>query len=70
LRSWFSVQIRGEDHAIRNTTGFKSATEKIFLLVMQVRFPKSISQEAKDLLGGLLIKDPFTRLGGGPEDAE
>lgn len=35
----------------------------------EVKFPKSISPEAKDLLSGLLIKDPTKRLGGGPEDA-
>merc|ERR1712168_453044 len=30
----------------------------------------SISEDAKSLLGGLLVKDPQSRLGGGPEDAE
>ena len=35
----------------------------------EVRFPKTISSEAKDLLSGLLVKDPLRRLGGGPEDA-
>ena len=34
----------------------------------EVRFPRTLSQEAKDLLGGLLAKDPHRRLGGGPED--
>jgi serine/threonine protein kinase len=29
-----------------------------------------MSQEARDLLGGLLVKDPAKRLGGGPEDAK
>ena len=28
-----------------------------------------MSQEARELLSGLLIKDPKERLGGGPEDA-
>ena len=28
-----------------------------------------MSQEARELLAGLLIKDPKERLGGGPEDA-
>lgn len=39
------------------------------ILMEEVKFPKSISPEAKDLLSGLLIKDPTKRLGGGPEDA-
>ena len=36
---------------------------------LQVRFPSRMSQEARELLSGLLIKDPKERLGGGPEDA-
>ena len=28
-----------------------------------------MSQEARELLSGLLVKDPKERLGGGPEDA-
>lgn len=37
---------------------------------LQVRFPKTISQEARDLLKGLLHKDPNKRLGGGPGDVK
>lgn len=33
------------------------------ILMEEVRFPKTLSSEAKDLLGGLLIKDPLRRLG-------
>ena len=40
------------------------------ILVEEVRFPRQISAEAKDLLGGLLVKDPVKRLGGGPDDAK
>lgn len=41
------------------------------LIVMEdVKFPRNLSAEAKDLLSGLLIKDPARRLGGGPEDAK
>ena len=41
------------------------------LIVMEeVRFPRTLSTEAKELLGGLLVKDPTRRLGGGPEDAQ
>jgi len=39
------------------------------ILVEEVRFPSRMSQEARELLSGLLIKDPKERLGGGPEDA-
>merc|ERR1712106_884845 len=39
------------------------------ILIEEVRFPKNLSRDAKDLLGGLLVKDPTKRLGGGPEDA-
>lgn len=35
-----------------------------------IKFPYSISNEARTLLSGLLKKDPKTRLGGGPEDAK
>ncbi|XP_034233469.1 RAC serine/threonine-protein kinase [Thrips palmi] len=39
------------------------------ILVEEVRFPRNISAEARDMLTGLLMKDPNRRLGGGPEDA-
>ncbi|XP_017793065.1 PREDICTED: RAC serine/threonine-protein kinase [Habropoda laboriosa] len=46
--------------------------EKLFTLIVmeEVRFPRTITNEAKDMLGGLLIKDPSKRLGGGPNDAK
>ncbi|XP_014228792.1 RAC-beta serine/threonine-protein kinase-like [Trichogramma pretiosum] len=46
--------------------------EKLFTLILleAVKFPKTLSNEAKDLLGNLLIKDPNKRLGGGPNDAK
>lgn len=40
------------------------------ILVEEVKFPRTISSEAKDLLGGLLEKDPTKRLGGSREDAK
>ncbi|XP_022237199.1 RAC serine/threonine-protein kinase-like [Limulus polyphemus] len=39
------------------------------ILVEEVKFPKSLSSEAKSLLSGLLVKDPKKRLGGGQDDA-
>lgn len=43
----------------------------LFTLIMleDVKFPRNISNEARTLLSGLLIKSPTARLGGGPEDA-
>lgn len=38
------------------------------ILLEEVKFPRSISPEAKSLLSGLLIKQPDKRLGGGPDD--
>ena len=40
------------------------------ILMEEVKFPRTLSQESKDLLSGLLAKDPHKRLGGGPEDAK
>lgn len=40
------------------------------IVVADVKFPRTMSLEAKDLLSGLLIKDPAKRLGGGPDDAK
>lgn len=36
----------------------------------EVKFPRNLSAEAKDLLAGLLVKNPEKRLGGGPDDAK
>ncbi|XP_022361271.1 RAC-alpha serine/threonine-protein kinase isoform X3 [Enhydra lutris kenyoni] len=46
--------------------------EKLFELILmeELRFPRTLSPEAKSLLSGLLRKDPKQRLGGGPEDAK
>lgn len=40
------------------------------IVVADVKFPRTMSFEAKDLLSGLLVKDPTKRLGGGPDDAK
>lgn len=46
--------------------------DRLFLLILtcEVKFPRTLSEEAKHLLSGLLIKDPNKRLGGGPDDAK
>ncbi|XP_065755258.1 RAC-beta serine/threonine-protein kinase isoform X4 [Phocoena phocoena] len=45
--------------------------ERLFELILmeEIRFPRTLSPEAKSLLAGLLKKDPKQRLGGGPSDA-
>ncbi|NXX99937.1 AKT2 kinase, partial [Centropus bengalensis] len=46
--------------------------ERLFELILmeEIRFPRTLSPEAKSLLAGLLKKDPKQRLGGGPSDAK
>jgi RAC serine/threonine-protein kinase len=40
------------------------------ILMEEIRFPRTISENAKSLLKGLLIKNPKQRLGGSEEDVE
>ncbi|KAL5008941.1 hypothetical protein ScPMuIL_014522 [Solemya velum] len=40
------------------------------ILVQSVKFPRTLSEDAKTLLGGLLIKNPKERLGGSEEDVK
>lgn len=40
------------------------------ILMEEVRFPRNISQEARSLLTGFLVKIPSQRLGGGPDDVK
>lgn len=46
--------------------------EVLFELIMMedVKFPRTLSTEGRDILKHLLIKDPHKRLGGGPDDAK
>ncbi|XP_077585388.1 RAC-gamma serine/threonine-protein kinase isoform X2 [Stigmatopora nigra] len=46
--------------------------EKLFELILMedIKFPRTLSSDAKSLLSGLLFKDPNKRLGGGPDDAK
>lgn len=39
------------------------------ILVAEVKFPRSISENARNLLSALLVKDPSRRLGGGRGDS-
>lgn len=40
------------------------------IIMEEVKFPKTLTTEAKDLLAGLLVKNPVQRLGGGPDDVK
>lgn len=40
------------------------------ILMEEVKFPRNITANARDLLTGLLMKQPKDRLGGGPTDAK
>ncbi|KAH8268297.1 hypothetical protein KR026_004311, partial [Drosophila bipectinata] len=40
------------------------------ILVEEVKFPRNITDEARNLLAGLLAKDPKKRLGGGKDDVK
>jgi len=40
------------------------------ILMEDIRFPRTLSENAKSLLGGLLMKDPKKRLGGSEEDVK
>jgi RAC serine/threonine-protein kinase len=40
------------------------------ILLEEVKFPRNISSEARNLLSGLLVKSPSQRLGGGVDDAK
>lgn len=51
---------------------FSQKHEEVFerIKFAAVRYPKHLSPAARDLLDGLLQKDPDRRLGGGPADFE
>lgn len=52
---------------------YNQVTEIMYELIMleEVRFPPNIiSPQARELLKGLLVKEPTKRLGGGPDDAK
>lgn len=69
---WWGVGVVMYEMIVGRLPFYNSDHDILFELILmdEVRFPKSISEDAKSLLGGLLVKDPLSRLGGGPEDAE
>jgi len=69
---WWGVGVVMYEMMVGRLPFYNRDHEKLFELILmdEVRFPRTISGDAKDLLQGLLIKDPLQRLGGGPEDAQ
>ncbi|GMT11921.1 hypothetical protein PFISCL1PPCAC_3218 [Pristionchus fissidentatus] len=68
---WWGVGVVMYEMMCGRLPFFSKDHKKLFELIMlgDLRFPSKLSQEAKQLLTGLLVKDPTQRLGGGPDDA-
>ncbi|KAF8383250.1 akt-1 [Pristionchus pacificus] len=68
---WWGVGVVMYEMMCGRLPFFSKDHKRLFELIMvsDLRFPSKISQEAKQLLQGLLVKDPAQRLGGGPDDA-
>jgi len=69
---WWGVGVVMYEMMVGRLPFYNRDHDRLFELILMdpVKFPRSISDDARDLLSGLLVKDPLTRLGGGPEDAE
>lgn len=71
---WWGLGIVMYEMMIGKLPFYNQNTDIMFgnILVEDVRFPRnvSISSEARELLLGLLVKDPTKRLGGGSADAQ
>lgn len=68
---WWGVGVVMYEMMCGRLPFFSKDHKRLFELIMasELRFPSKISQEAKQLLQGLLVKDPAQRLGGGADDA-
>ncbi|XP_071442036.1 RAC-beta serine/threonine-protein kinase B [Hetaerina americana] len=69
---WWGVGIVMYEMLFGRLPFYNKNHEKLFALIVteNVKFPKTVSAEARDMLAGLLVKDPKNRLGGGIEDAQ
>ena len=71
---WWGLGIVMYEMMIGRLPFYNQNTDIMFgnILVEEVRFPRNvnISSECRELLLGLLVKDPAKRLGGGPSDAQ
>jgi len=68
---WWGVGVVMYEMMVGRLPFYNQNHEVMFgnILSEDVRFPSRMSQEARDLLTGLLVKDPTRRLGGGRNDA-
>ncbi|XP_073981157.1 AKT serine/threonine protein kinase [Rhodnius prolixus] len=68
---WWGVGVLMYEMMCGRLPFYNKDHDKLFTLILmeEVKFPRTITSEARDLLTGLLVKDPNQRLGGGPEDA-
>lgn len=69
---WWGIGVVMYEMMIGRLPFYNKDHDILFTLIMMgdVKFPKALSSNAKDLLSRLLVKDPAQRLGGGPDDAQ
>jgi RAC serine/threonine-protein kinase len=69
---WWGVGVVMYEMMIGRLPFYNRDHDILFELIVlkEVKFPSSTSQDAKDLLSGLLRKNPADRLGSGPQDAK
>ncbi|XP_014242673.1 RAC serine/threonine-protein kinase [Cimex lectularius] len=69
---WWGVGVVMYEMMVGRLPFYNKDHDVLFTLIImeEVKFPRTLSSEAKDLLAGLLVKNPHMRLGGGPEDAK
>ncbi|XP_044256022.1 RAC serine/threonine-protein kinase [Tribolium madens] len=69
---WWGIGVVMYEMMVGRLPFYNRDHDVLFQLILmdEVKFPRNLSSDARDLLGGLLVKDPAKRLGGGPDDAK
>ncbi|CAG9764645.1 unnamed protein product [Ceutorhynchus assimilis] len=69
---WWGIGVVMHEMTCGRLSFYNRDLDMLFTLILMsdVKFPRNLSEEARNLLSGLLIKDPTKRLGGGPDDAK
>jgi len=69
---WWGTGVVMYEMMVGRLPFYNREPELLFELILmeEIRFPRTLSKNAKSLLEGLLIKNPKTRLGGGAEDGK